>query len=353
MSDLPFHPIANLFPLMEGGEFEQFKGDVRANGLREALWIYDGQILDGRNRYRACRELGIEPMTQAWDGDDPVAFVVSLNLRRRHLTESQRALIADSIAKMGEGRPPETRPIGLVSQEQAAEMLNVGINSVKRAARVRRTGAPGLKRAVKAGEVRLGPAAEVASLPEAEQEAVVAKGPEAVREKAAEIRRGKSRVNGQLVDDPEDIAAARAAGKIAPDVVVEISEPERSPGEDDVREGEEGPIDPTEADLDDPTWLETLPARGQLPSHRLKGFDRDALAYRKLTPHRRTFAHHASRIAKGDGEYTFRVRRFLRSADPKHWLRCVAPEHGGCGGTGTLGVIGQCPKCFGRGYYIP
>ena len=94
-----FHPIANFFPLMKGDEFKRFKKDIRTNKLREPIVIYEGKILDGRNRYLACKELGFSFDTKPLPaGTDPVAFVVSANIHRRHLNESQRAAIAAQLA---------------------------------------------------------------------------------------------------------------------------------------------------------------------------------------------------------------------------------------------------------------
>ncbi len=58
---LEFHPLADLFPLMEGEEFDLLVADIKANGLREKIDLYQGKIVDGRNRYRALRRLGIDP----------------------------------------------------------------------------------------------------------------------------------------------------------------------------------------------------------------------------------------------------------------------------------------------------
>lgn len=84
-----FHPIAGIFPLMTGGEFAAQVEDVRARGLQEPIVLYEGMILDGRNRYRACVEAGIEPRFRETLFNcyaDAVAYVIAANILRRHLT---------------------------------------------------------------------------------------------------------------------------------------------------------------------------------------------------------------------------------------------------------------------------
>ena len=98
------HPAAHIFPMMNDEEYRDLKQSIAENGLREPVWIMpDGLILDGRNRAKACRELGVTPDVKVYDGDDPVAFVVDLNLHRRHLNESQRSMVAANIANLGQG----------------------------------------------------------------------------------------------------------------------------------------------------------------------------------------------------------------------------------------------------------
>ena len=83
---MQFHPAAEIFPMMAGADFEGLVADIRDNGQREAIVIYNGMILDGRNRYKACQMVGIEPVTTDWNANGtPEAFVVSKNLHRRHL----------------------------------------------------------------------------------------------------------------------------------------------------------------------------------------------------------------------------------------------------------------------------
>lgn len=88
-----FHPIAAIFPLMEGEELRRLVADVKANGLLEPIWMFENAILDGRNRWLACKDAEIEPRFKDYKGSDPVTFVVSMNIERRHLTPSQRAAI--------------------------------------------------------------------------------------------------------------------------------------------------------------------------------------------------------------------------------------------------------------------
>ena len=86
------HPAANAFPLMSPERYEELKTDIATQGQLEPVTICDSQILDGRNRYRACVELGITPKTRVFDGN-PWAYVWSLNGQRRDLSQDQRAQI--------------------------------------------------------------------------------------------------------------------------------------------------------------------------------------------------------------------------------------------------------------------
>jgi ParB-like chromosome segregation protein Spo0J len=103
---LKFHPLADLLPLMEGEEFDALVADIKASGLRERIMLYEGKILDGRNRYRACLKAGFEPVTiQLPPICDPVAYVISANIRRRHLTADQKR---DLIAKLIKATPEKS-----------------------------------------------------------------------------------------------------------------------------------------------------------------------------------------------------------------------------------------------------
>ena len=92
-----FHPVANLFPLLSGDALRELAADIKKNGLREPILLDpEGLIIDGRNRYRACHLSGVEPRFVQWEGQGTLPEVaLSLNLHRRHLDESQRAMAAE------------------------------------------------------------------------------------------------------------------------------------------------------------------------------------------------------------------------------------------------------------------
>lgn len=92
MSAPEAHPLALKFPQMNHKDFDALVADIKANGQREPILIFEGRILDGRHRARACAQLGIAPITKEFDGDEAAAALLadSLNVHRRHLTRDQR-----------------------------------------------------------------------------------------------------------------------------------------------------------------------------------------------------------------------------------------------------------------------
>ncbi len=91
---IPPHEFADRFPMMDDAEFEALVEDIRVNGQKERILLFEGKILDGRNRYRACRRLGIEAETRTFDGtrEEAERLATSANLLRRHLSKSQKAM---------------------------------------------------------------------------------------------------------------------------------------------------------------------------------------------------------------------------------------------------------------------
>lgn len=142
--DLPDHPLASLMPPMGEKEYADFRDNIAQQGYdpEQPVVTYQGTLLDGRHRRRACQELGIDCPAKEYTGDDPLGFVLGRNLHRRHLDESQRALVAAKIANLRQGsnqheaRGPANLPDQPVTQQRAAELLNVSERLVRDAKRV-------------------------------------------------------------------------------------------------------------------------------------------------------------------------------------------------------------------------
>ncbi len=89
------HPIAEVIPRMQPAEVAELARDIGANGLIHPIVLFEGKVLDGRHRLEACAKAGVKPRFVDWEGEgSPVEWVKSVNLERRHLTPSQRALAA-------------------------------------------------------------------------------------------------------------------------------------------------------------------------------------------------------------------------------------------------------------------
>ena len=98
MNQYAIHPICLLFPPLNREELEELAEDIRIKGLLHPIILFEGKILDGRNRYLACSMVGVKPRFVQWDGTgSPLQWIISENLVRRHLTSSQRAVIAHDL----------------------------------------------------------------------------------------------------------------------------------------------------------------------------------------------------------------------------------------------------------------
>lgn len=163
------HELCTAFPLMKNDQFMALVSDIRENGLLEPIVLYEGKILDGRNRYTACVNAMVEPRFEEYQGTDPLRFVISKNLSRRHLDDSQRAMVAGRLANMRQGARNDLKHSANwpeVSQPEAAEQLNVSERSVRRARQVIDAKVPELVEAVDDGELPVSVAAAIATLPE-------------------------------------------------------------------------------------------------------------------------------------------------------------------------------------------
>jgi hypothetical protein len=169
------HPIADAWEMMSEDKLAELAEDIRKNGQLLPVWIYEGKILDGRNRWAACKIAGVEPNTKEYTGNSPAAFAVSLNDRRRHSTKGQLAAAAAELEphfaadaarrkKETEGRPKKDaeKPVAKLppvsftpkARSEAAKSVGVGERYVQDAKKVKQE-APEVFERLKAGKITL------------------------------------------------------------------------------------------------------------------------------------------------------------------------------------------------------
>jgi len=214
---LEAHPFADLFPMLGADDSADLRADIAAYGLRDRVVIFEGRILDGRNRYRALQEiakLGLAYHGRSLTAVDLVPgapgnifekfagteaealeYVLSKNLHRRHLDESQRAMVAANLAGLKPGRPSSDKPANLpvYRQAEAAERLHVSERSVRDAHVVRERGIDDINEAVQRGDLAVSAAAQLARLPADEQARIIREtaDPKALSRVAKELRAEK------------------------------------------------------------------------------------------------------------------------------------------------------------------
>jgi hypothetical protein len=134
MKQLQPHPFTAVYPMMPSHEIDELAADIKKHGQRVPIVLYGGKILDGRNRYEACKRLKIDPKTVQFGGKSPQEYVTSTNLLRRHLSTTDRAKVAALMSiESPKGAPTVNAPNGAITQEKAAKALGVSRRSVTRA----------------------------------------------------------------------------------------------------------------------------------------------------------------------------------------------------------------------------
>lgn len=201
------HPYAKLFPKMNRGEFEELRDDIRDNGVKDAIVMLDGMILDGCNRFDSLIDLAErgEALGAGWghragealvpehlepyniwfrrfdpdqDDADPLTWVLSKNLKRRHLTDDQRRMVGARLVSMKQGRPPEeekTSQVANISRSQAADIVHADIPGIDRARAVIAHAVQDVIEAVDAGQLSVSAASVIAKLQDSEQPAALEK----------------------------------------------------------------------------------------------------------------------------------------------------------------------------------
>jgi len=244
MEKRPFHRLARAWRLLKGEEFDALVEDIRDNGLLQPILIHpDGSILDGRNRYRACLRLGIEPRYTVYEGDlsrgSIVKCLVGLNEKRRHDNASQRAMAAARLKTLFEADARKRRLAGLKkgnapvvanlpereigrSREKAATVLNVSPRSVEHASRVQAEGTPELQAAVEDGKVAVSTASTLTELSREEQSDVVARGEKEILRAAKRIKEDRKKARRAPKEEARRKAEEMGREGTLPDLVTII-----------------------------------------------------------------------------------------------------------------------------------
>ncbi len=192
---MEFHEAANIFPLDEE-HIDELASDISANGQQVPIEVYDGKILDGRRRWLACERAGVKPKTKDVLPADPVAYVLSLNLHRRHLTPSQASMVGararglyDEQAKERQRASGGNRmnakakavpvilpePLKGDSRDHVGKVVGVSGKLIDNATKVLEKGVPELAEAVDEGRLSVSAAAKVAEQSEEFQKEVAEK----------------------------------------------------------------------------------------------------------------------------------------------------------------------------------
>src|SRR6202044_3491086 len=182
-------PICLLMPSADEDELQNLIDDIHARGLLDPIVLFEKRILDGRNRAAACESAGAAPRYVEFQGtrEEALMFVVSHNLKRRHLTKQA---IADTLVEAEDfnlhyelGEPAAQSDIKMSAQKPktawSRELASAGGRAVSReminaTRKVKEKGEPELREAVKRGRIGEQDAAKVADLPPDRQKAIAA-----------------------------------------------------------------------------------------------------------------------------------------------------------------------------------
>lgn len=209
------HPLSSAFPAMSPDEFAALVADIREHGQRDVATIYDGMVLDGWHRYRACCELGIPCRFEDFAGIDPTAFVISRNRHRRHLTETQRAVAVVAVHRWRSADvagEPTNRGTGDSSHPSATvkQMASEAGVDERTIQRTKKGYDAGLGDAMRDNKVNATVAAEIAASPDVAK--AVASGSVTASDAVKEVRRKRQPDPPPVVEqyDEEDDGAPSA-----------------------------------------------------------------------------------------------------------------------------------------------
>lgn len=200
---MQYHEYANAFPMMSPFEMTDLVESIKENGLRNAIMVYEGKILDGRNRFEACREAGVDPRFETFDGtlEEAFKYVKDSNLMRRNMSDEQRGFTVAKLAKLKPGsnqsdiklncEPVSATRANLGSDKTIAELakeIKVNPAMARRARAVLASGISTLEPAVVSGKVTMTAAEQIAKLSPQNQSKAVIEGWTADRARSCRLR---------------------------------------------------------------------------------------------------------------------------------------------------------------------
>mgnify|MGYP001562299272 CR=1 FL=1 len=239
---LPLHPFASLFPDITGKDFDELVASIKRNGLREAISEYNSEVVDGKNRQEACLQAGVTPVYQVWAPTNPAGvpdeilaelkeFILDKNERRRHMTDSVRAMTAAKLSnlKAGTNRHSKGEVATATSISDAAQRMHVSKRYTQMAVAVLKQGDESLVKAVESGEVNVLDASKIVGLSKQKQaEAVTAvkQGKAKKVSAAAGIKPRKKQPKPQPdFNDGADLEAQKQSSKTKPAAPVAVAAP--------------------------------------------------------------------------------------------------------------------------------
>jgi len=153
MKTYPLHPYCAFFPQAHEDILDDMASDIYTNGQTDPIVLHEGQVLDGRNRQLACEMARVEPLYVEYKGNDPLGFVISKNLNRRHLNDSQRTMLSQQAYKIRKLERLNKSTEKIV--EEIAEQFNVTERGVRRASRVADVASSDVQKKIVDGDVSI------------------------------------------------------------------------------------------------------------------------------------------------------------------------------------------------------
>jgi hypothetical protein len=344
---------------IEGGVVDDYKEIIEAHKGPDAAFppvdvFHDGtthRLADGFHRALAYKEAGhVMIGCHVHEGGKRDAILFSVGTNAKHglrRTNSDKRRVVEIVLKDEEWSKFSDRKIAEI----------VGVNH-RLVASVRQSlGATG---GILQSNVRKGADGRTTNVSKIGKSAKSSQATNAPDQTAKpEALKGQSRVDGVLQDDPPDIAKLRAAGKIAKDVIPEITtaiEEDVKAAQDDAEAQEDArkERDAIQNEVSDESWLKELPLSAVLKGKPLRIFRDDALFYRQLEKVRESLKRKSSELHNKSqyiGAYGHKTRSWLITKAPDQWKPCPEPKNDGCSATGQT-PLGECGKCRGRGYII-